>query len=379
MRIWTAITGLVCGCSQRRVTLTNVAATNNGYEGGIHLDNMYCYYDNVVLNQWGCPTPSAVTMINLDIGSNGGTGLFVDSLGAIRLTGANANSNSGPGIDMANAQYIYDDIHINDWVYPATFNGITMSNINVSDNQGAGLEVYSRGLISLTSGWAQGNWNFGFNLNNRDYQDAIAGITLSGVQAYNNGNTGILARTNGALTMSNLRATGNVKTGGGIGLDEFGNGMSVQDFYNENFGPDHWYFEADPGQDYKFTLRADSQDYLNRIAFDPWIELYYVNYETGEKTQLDLTDPVKMHTVLQCVTNDYCEFTFDPGDFGYSGTENFFVMLGSKVMYGDGFYRLSMNDPDTDTIEDMFWVNGLGFEAGSTVTLTGSIPSRTTR
>ncbi len=240
------------------VTLTNVTATNNGYESGIHLDNMYCYYDNVVLNQWVCPTPSAVTMINLNIDSNGGTGLFVDSLVAIRLTGANVNNNSGPGIDMANAQYIYDDIHINDWVYPATFNGITMSNINVATTRRRAGSIFPR-IDQSHLRLAQGNWNFGFNLNNRDFQDAIAGITLSGVQAHNNGNTGILARTNSALTMSNMRATGNVKTGGGIGLDEFGNGMSVQDFYNENFGPDTWYFEADSGQDYKFTLRADSQ------------------------------------------------------------------------------------------------------------------------
>ena len=145
--------------------------------------------------------------------------------------------------------------------------------------------------------------------------------------------------------------------------------MSVQDYYNANRGPDHWYFDAESGQEYIFTLTANSDDYLNLFAFDPWIELYYVDYETGEETWLDLTDTYKMTSVLQCVTNDSCQFTFDPAGFGYGGSGSFYVKLGSNS--GDGFYRLSMNDPDPDSIEDKFWVDGLSFNAGGNVTMTG--------
>ncbi len=351
--------------SKGAITLAAMNVTENGEGGGIYLKNDYCYYDGVLMKQV-CPTPGTVTMTNLNIDNNGGIGLYVDSLGAIRLTGANISNNRGPGIDMANDLCEWGDP---DWVCPLALNGITMSNITANNNQGSGLEAYSRGLITLTNGFASGNWNFGFYLTNRDRPGSTAGIMLSNLQAHNNGNTGISAETSGALTMSNIRATNNSKTGGGMWVDDSGDGMSVQDYYNEKFGPDHWYFEADSGSPYHFTLLADVAWGLNRIAFDPWIELYHVDHDTGEDTQLDISDPLHMVSMLQCVDYDFCQFIFDPTHFGYSGTETFVVKLGSSS--GDGFYRLSLNDPTPDDIDQMFWVNGLGFQAGGNVTLTG--------
>ena len=148
-----------------------------------------------------------------------------------------------------------------------------------------------------------------------------------------------------------------------------GDGMTVQDYYNADRGPDHWYFDAESGQDYTFTLRANSDDHLNLFPFDPWIELYHVNHETGEETQLDITDPLKMFSALNCAVNDNCAFTFDPAEFGYSGTGSFYVKLGSNN--GDGFYRLSMNDAALGSVEEKFWVDGLYFNAGGDVTMTG--------
>ena len=44
--------------------------------------------------------------------------------------------------------------------------GVTMTNIDANNNQGNGLEVYSRGLITLTGAWASNNPNWGIRLEN---------------------------------------------------------------------------------------------------------------------------------------------------------------------------------------------------------------------
>ena len=120
-----------------------------------------------------------------------------------------------------------------------------------NNNQGIGIDLYSRGLITLSGVEANGNWGPGISLKN-DYDGATAGITLSTVRAESNGDTGIIAWTNGALLMSNITANSNYLTWG-----EIDSGTTVQNYYNSNREPDHWWFEATEGVPITLKLWAD--------------------------------------------------------------------------------------------------------------------------
>jgi len=353
--------------SRGAVTLTNVGASENGYDGGIHVENAFCYYDGL-LGNWVCPTPTPVTMTNIRAENNGSTGLYVYSLGLVRLTTATVNNNQGGGIFMENGC-----IRDGDWICPTTANGITLTGVTANDNWGTGLEAYSRGIIALATVTTNNNWTGGMRLNNRDYYDpnnTAAGITLSNVQAHSNNGAGIWARTNGTLGMANIRANNNVVRDGDIFA-----GQTVQDYVNEYKSgdhSDHWWFEATAGNGYELILNVSNLSGLNQMDFDPWMQLINPDDPDGWDNPL--------FTIKSgdagCVFNDSCTFTFHPDDYGFSDTKWFVVRVGSDYgdtsnTMGDGFYRLSLNDPNPNDDPVLYWVNGLDFIAGGGATMTG--------
>ena len=188
--------------SSGAITLTNVNASDNGFDGGINLENALCTWDEFTGDLIECLGSGSVNMTNIEVYNNQGTGLQVYSRGLITLAGAWASNNWGSGIRLANDT--------------ASLAGVTMSNVNTNDNNGTGLEAYSNGLISLRGAEANNNkWDGGINLQN-NFEGAVAGITILNASAYNNNSTGISAQTNGALLMTSLAASGNAKGRGSI-------------------------------------------------------------------------------------------------------------------------------------------------------------------
>jgi hypothetical protein len=333
--------------SKGTITLTNVTVSDNGYEGGIHLDNC--------LDSLGvCGGSGGVSITTITANNNGSIGLDVDSKGLITLNGAWVNNNGGQGISLVNN-------------YTPSIAGITMTAITANDNQGGGgVEALSMGFISLKGAEARNNAGEGIHLENK-FDGAVAGISIISATANDNRQTGISAQTNGELKMTSLAANNNAMINGGIS-----DGETVQDFYNSNKGPDNWKFDATAGKDYTFTLLVDSGIALNRMAFDPRIELIDPNAEDGWNHPLDISsDESPISVKLACITNTSCTFTFDPDEFGYSGMNTLVVRLDSLIK-GDGFYRLSLIGPDPVSVTNQYWVNGLGFYAGGNVTLSGN-------
>ncbi len=290
-------------------------------------------------------------MTNIDVNNNRGNGLEVYSRGLITLTGAWVNNNQGQGIRLVNDTCLVGRHHAWPMSMPTTTGALAW-------------RLFPDGLITLRGGEANNNRDFGMHLRN-NFKGVTAGITILNAGAYNNNNTGISLETNGALLMTSLAAGNNVKTNGDIWLDELGNGMTVQDFFNKHRGLDNWWFDAEAATDYTFILQANTLDFLNRIRLRSPDPIDRSKAVDGWENPLDIS------ALLDCdVANTYCEFTFDPADFGYSDMNTFVVQVGSDS--GDGFYRLSMNDANPDDEPDqIFWVNGLDFNAGGNVTMTG--------
>ena len=323
------------------ITLTKVNASDNGYDGGI-------YVDNCLNSLGGCQGSGGVTMTTISADNNGGSGLIVYSKGAISLTNAWVNNNKGSGIRL-----------VNNYNYIGTLMGITMTNVNANDNQGMGLEALSRGLITLRGGEGSNNGDGGMRLNNTD--GTVAGITILNASAYNNNGTGISLETNGALLMTSLVANDNARTNGGIS-----SGETVQDFFNQDRGMDNWWFDAEAGVEYTLTLEADTLNMNNKTAFTPEIELIDPSTEEGWENPLVITG-------LYTCDATQCVLTFIPQtNLGIDYDTTLVLRVGSTS--GDGFYRLFMEVPLDEMDDDpdqQYWVNGLYYNAGGNVNMTG--------
>ena len=192
------------------ITLVNATASGNGYltdQGvGTYLDN--CLY-NSTTKACTTVTPATVTLTTNTVtstsvfNSNYGDGLDVYSKGAITLNNVKAASNKYNGAWLEND-------------FTGTISGITVTATSLNQfnsNGNDGLDVYSKGAIALTNVYAIGNSNDGTYLNNTTGTIA-SGVTLTGFNAFSeNGSYGLEVHTNGAITASNLANNSNVKYG----------------------------------------------------------------------------------------------------------------------------------------------------------------------
>ena len=332
--------GLIMATSGN-VTLSSLEASRNGQPTG---SRGISIRDDTVAK--------AVVLSGINAGENGATGLFINATGNVTLTNANFwNNFKGAGIDIAND------------FGPGT---IRLTNVTSNDNQGIGIDLYSNGLITLSGVQANGNWGPGICLKN-DYDVATAGITLSTVRAESNGDSGINAKTNGALLMSNINANSNAMTWGGID-----NGTTMQNFYNTGKGPDHWWFEAVEGVEITLKLWADGSndagsEWLNRWDFDPFLQVFD---EGGSEITFDPDDISFEYSNSPDPNWTSARFLRDHMDSGTGESGRYYLEVSSDNG-NSGFYRLSINDSDPADPERR-WVDGLTYEAGGNVTLSGT-------
>jgi len=147
---------------------------------------------------------AGIIMVDNTFNSNDGIGLEVHSGGAInwRYGGMSWNGEFGH-IDIGGA-YIDNQ----NAIIPAN---VTLSNLNISNNiKGSGLEVLSRGTISLSDVDSYNNQNgFGVSLYNLG---GTAGVSITGTNTrnFNNNNGyGLIILTNGPVTLRNIQANNN--------------------------------------------------------------------------------------------------------------------------------------------------------------------------
>ncbi len=179
--------------SQGAITLHNVTSDFNAGGSGATLENDYCLT---------CLAPIYITGTNWFAG-NGVDGLLVYSRGVISVNNLNADSNiTGYGAYLANnyTATVASAVHVTgtNWflgnalngLYVASDGAITLNNLNVNGNGGAGA---LDGLNAFNEGAA-----------------SAQGITLTGVNTFN-GNTrnGANIQAAGPVSLYNVTAIGN--------------------------------------------------------------------------------------------------------------------------------------------------------------------------
>lgn len=289
-------------------------------------------------------TPKSITLTNVEFNRNitdwGGSGVDIHSRGAITITNLAANGNGSSGASMQNE------------LSGLGRGNITLTNATLNGNGYLGLEAYSNGTITLKFVESSYNGDFGLLLNN-NFPGFTPGITLNTVNTNENQNSGISVGTYGNLTVVNATATKNARTSGEAWVDG-----TIQDYYNGNLGPDRWYFEAVEGQPYTIFLEANgwgASDLLNEWNMDPIMTLFdqYGN-------------PITSGVVFNHLEDDYYQIDWTPGS-GEGGV--YYVDVSAS---DDGFYRFSINDLDPTYADYSYWVNGLGYTVGGNVSVTGS-------
>ncbi len=196
--------------SDGAVNIHNLTADDNG--GGA--SNVYGAY---IDNYWSNPNqPVTLTGTN-EFKYNYGTGLLINSYGAVTLSNITAyqNSYSGSGYGV----YI-DNNH------DSTPSNVTLTGMNLlDDNAQDGLRIYSNGNISLnniTSIYNSGNGALLDNCLDTGLYTACTtagkSVTLGGVNTFDyNFLTGLNVVSSGMITISQVMANGN--SGNGASLD----------------------------------------------------------------------------------------------------------------------------------------------------------------
>jgi hypothetical protein len=178
------------------IALNNLSAINNGLD---EVEGFGVYLDN----QTGASLAKTVTLTGVNVfNDNFEDGLFILSLGAIKANFLSALGNQGNGVSLDNQ-------------LGAITAGIALTGINnLQENTSFGLLALSRGPISLANLTANLNDSGGVKADNSASTAAVP-VAISGINTFNeNGpgggeGAGLLVKSTGNITLSNLTAIGN--------------------------------------------------------------------------------------------------------------------------------------------------------------------------
>lgn len=180
--------------SRGMITANGLIASFNGENGAI-LNNDIIQGKSVILK--------GLKQFN----NNGSVGLLVQSAGAITISNLVANNNDDVGA-ILNNQSSTAGLSVN------------LSGMNFAMNNGnSGLMITSHGAITVSSLRASGNGDFGALLDNCDASGpacnviAPKAVKFTGVNTFNDNETGLLIVSFGAISISNLTASDNNSTG----------------------------------------------------------------------------------------------------------------------------------------------------------------------
>ena len=157
--------------SKGSITLTSVTADNNATGFGANLDNSTGSGSVTVTS----PAASGFAGANSFSGNSTKAGLFIGTNGAVTLTNIKACSNGHEGVYIANgAGRVTINKNLANWTNDFSHNGLTSSSL-------AGLGISTQGIVSISSSTASYNQGAGIDI------DGMGAITITDVQAFNNG------------------------------------------------------------------------------------------------------------------------------------------------------------------------------------------------
>jgi hypothetical protein len=226
--------------SKAQVTLTSIHAYNNSGDG--------VYVNNCNLYIGACQGTGGVTVssilsqglggVNYFGWNSGGDGLYIYSKGAVSISNFDAEQNSSDGIQVYNRPLgavgsVTIKSTLSGWVNLAAYN---------NDD---GVEVDSYGTILIDQVIAYHNDGRGFELNN-NFTDIYKNISLKNSTADWNDDEGILARSNGAVIITNTGASyndfSNAGSVAGLDIDNSGGignvaikSTNTKNYYEFNF------------------------------------------------------------------------------------------------------------------------------------------------
>jgi len=207
--------------SKGTITLNDVTANKNGRTdnsgSGAILDNTF-----------GANPGPGVTLNGTNIfNNNDDIGLSVSSYGPIKINNLFANSNDDfDGAYLSNASALT--------AQPVTLTGSSQFKYN----GWAGLYVDSTGVVSLNNITANYNADVGVGIDNTS-GSAVVGVNLTGSSAFNeNGGDGIFVFSDGAITLSNVTANGNLDYGAYLSSGTLGQKITLTgvNTFNDNSG-----------------------------------------------------------------------------------------------------------------------------------------------
>jgi hypothetical protein len=145
---------------------------------------------------------------------NGYFGLNVLTLGAVSLNSVTANDNDA----IASVQGVVIDNQATDG------KAVTISGTNTfNGNTGNGLQIWSKGAVTLNNVTANDNSVSGADIQNYTSVSAPQFVKLNGTNAFiGNTDTGLQVISRGAITVNNLTANSNLNGGALLDNDETG-------------------------------------------------------------------------------------------------------------------------------------------------------------
>ncbi len=228
------------------ITLTGVHADNN--IGGQGASLMTCYENTTGACTW--LGTGAVTIKDSSFNGNAPfvAGLWMQTRGAISITNTTVDGNTDP---VANPFGAILDSH-----YSQLASAVTITNSSFSNNDNTGLQVQTKGVITLTKVKANNNLaGYGAELINTS--DAVpSAVTVTGSatsdnQFNENGLTGLDILSNGAVTVK--YADGSSNGGSGLGIDNIA-GSGAVSVSKGTFG---WWLEGNAGAGIMITTKGN--------------------------------------------------------------------------------------------------------------------------
>ena len=211
--------------SPKAVTLSGTNTMNNNHSGGLvvmsggaivlskveasYSDDGYGAYLETMAS--GTASPQKVTISGYGtFDENPGGGLYIGTYGPVTVAKLHANGNGGGGAVINN----YQGLALKP--QPVKISGTA----ELNDNGDSGLLAYSLGAITVDNVSASYNGSYGAYLENT-YTGAVGGVTVNGTSGFNdNGLDGLLVYSYGTITLKDFDA-----------MENGGNGVFLSNAY----------------------------------------------------------------------------------------------------------------------------------------------------
>jgi hypothetical protein len=217
---------------------------------------------------------SAVSGYGADTGDNSVNGVYIEAKGTVSLSKVTAWHNGVDGVWIDNTSaasspvtlsYIYTEENGSKGMEIATNGSAAISTGSASYNHQDGLFIATKGTVSVSGLTASGNEGCGTHINNTSAATAL-GVSLSNSTFNSNQDNGLEVYSKGNISLTNVNASGNSLREGRLDISTHGQ-TAFEHLGDENW-TDEWWFHGSSGG-MLVTIEVDSDG-----SFTPWIEVY---------------------------------------------------------------------------------------------------------